>query len=206
MKYILLMSGTCFEGSAHVLTGNEVKKLHEFKTKNNYDSWEEIHPHLPAILDNYDPDDTNYWITSTAMITPRLHFVLLDENEDVIWDSKPDELSDIEEEDTRFEYPEDAMDNTKSIDAYPHDKKPNILLSYSEVRGTLINFTIEADTQPKPADFAHTTQCLETPKYELELVDKVFYKGQLLDREYEHENWRGKDHTVEVFTIQDLEE
>ena len=94
---------------------------------------------------------------------------------------------------------------TKNIDAYPHDEKPNILLAFEEVRGTLINFTIESDTEPKPADFAHTTQCLETPKYELELVDKVFYKGQLLDREYDHENWRGKALIVEVFTMEDVE-
>jgi len=70
-----------------------------------------------------------------------------------------------------------------SLDAYPHDAKPNILLYYQELRGTLVSFTIETDTQPKPTDFALTSRSLETPKYEIELVDKVLYNGQLLKRE-----------------------
>ena len=212
MKYTLLVSGSCFEGSAHVLAENEVKILHEFKQKNGYESWEEMHSDLSTILENYNPDDTNYWVTSTALKTPRLHFVLLDENQNVIWDSKSNELSDIEDDNTWSEYPDaiarlienDWLSPTKSIDAYPHDEKPNILLVYQEVRGTLINFTIESDTQPNPKDFAHTTQSLETPEYELELVDRVFYRGQLLEREYDHENWRSKNLVVEVFTMTDV--
>jgi len=46
---------------------------------------------------------------------------------------------------------------------------------------------------------------LETPKYEIELVDKLFYKGQLLKREYEYEDYRGKNLTVELFTMEDVE-
>tara|TARA_B110000902_G_scaffold246693_1_gene302061 strand:- start:334 stop:975 length:642 start_codon:yes stop_codon:yes gene_type:complete len=213
MKYTLLVSGTCFEGSAHILTENEVKILHEFKQKNGYGSWEEMHSDLSTILENYDPDNTNYWVTSTALKTPRLHFVLLNENQNVVWDSNPNELSDIEDENTWSEYPDaiarlnenDWLLPTKEIDAYPHDEKPNILLVYQEVKGTLMNFTIESDTQPNPKDFAHTTQSLETPEYEIELVDRVFYRGQLLEREYDHENWRGKNLIVEVFTMEDVE-
>ena len=92
-----------------------------------------------------------------------------------------------------------------SLDAYPHDAKPNILLYYQELRGTLVSFTIETDTQPKPTDFALTSRSLETPKYEIELVDKVLYKGQLLKREYQYEDYRGKNLTVELFTMEDVE-
>ena len=49
-----------------------------------------------------------------------------------------------------FEYPEDADDHTKEIDAFPYDEKPNILLVYEEVKGTLVDFTIESEEQPKP--------------------------------------------------------
>ena len=34
MKYRLIMSGNCFEGSAHILTENEVIKIQEFKKEN----------------------------------------------------------------------------------------------------------------------------------------------------------------------------
>ena len=57
----------------------------------------------------------------------------------------------------------------------------------------------------RQADFALTNRCLETPNYELELIDKVFYKGHLLKREYEYEDYRRKNLTVELFTMEDVE-
>lgn len=46
MKYRLIMSGTCFEGSAHILTTNEVLKIQEFKTENSFESLAEMHSEL----------------------------------------------------------------------------------------------------------------------------------------------------------------
>ena len=57
-----------------------------------------------------------------------------------------------------FKYPEDADDHNKVIDAFPYDEKPNILLVYEEVKGTLVDFTVESEEQPKPSDFAFTVQ------------------------------------------------
>jgi hypothetical protein len=33
----------------------------------------------------------------------------------------------------------------------------------------------------------------------------VFYKGKLLKREYDYEDYRGKNLTVELFTMEDVE-
>jgi len=73
------------------------------------------------------------------------------------------------------------------------------------VKGTLVDFTIESEEQPKPLDFAVTIQSMETPKYELELVDKVFFKGSQLEREYDKEHYWGKGMNVELFTLEDLD-
>ena len=210
------MSGTCFEGSAHILTTNEVLKIQEFKTENSFESLAEMHSELSRILgeENYVPDThTNYWINSTAIKDSRLNFLLLDDNDNIVWKSQ--EIYDLEETPWVELVPYKQLDvptleaytasGNAELDAYPHDAKPNILLYYQELRGTLVSFTIETDTQPKPTDFAHTSRCLETPKYEIELVDKVFYKGQLLKREYEYEDYRGKNLTVELFTMKDVE-
>ena len=216
MKYRLIMSGNCFEGSAHILTDNEVIKIHEFKIKNGFESLVEMYSELSSILgeENYAPDThTNYWMNLTAMKDSRLNFKLLDENENNIWESQ--EICELEETPWVDLVPYEKLDaptlaaytasGNAELDAYPHDAKPNILLYYQELRGTLVSFTIETDTQPKPSDFAHTSRSLETPKYEIELVDKVFYKGQLLKREYEYEDYRGKNLTVELFTMEDVE-
>jgi hypothetical protein len=215
MKYRLIMSGNCFEGSAHILTGNEVIKIHEFKIKNGFESLVEMHSELSSILgeETYIPDThTNYWMNLTAMKDSRLNFKLLDEKDNNLWELQ--EICDLEETPWVDLVPYEQLDaptlaaytasGNAELDAYPHDAKPNILLYYQELRGTLVSFTIETDTQPKPTDFAHTSRSLETPKYEIELVDKVFYKGQLLKREYEYENYREKNLTVELFTMEDL--
>jgi hypothetical protein len=106
------------------------------------------------LLDEYDHYDTNYWVTSSPLATPSLRFVLVDENEQVVWEVKMEELSKTFMDD--FEYPENADDSTKIIDAYPYDEKPNILLVYEEVKGTLVDFSLESDETPKPSDFGNT--------------------------------------------------
>jgi hypothetical protein len=139
------------------------------------------------------------------MATPRLHFVLVDENEEVVWDVKPEELSGVNDETIGFTFPEDAEDRTKEIDAYPHEGKENILLVYEETKGTMVDFVVESDEAPNPIDFSFTVQTLETPDYELELVDKVFFKGTQLEPVYEQENYTGKGLTIEIFTIDILD-
>ena len=216
MKFRLIMSGTCFEGSAHILTENEVIKIQEFKKENSCKSLLEMQSDLSSILgeENYIPDrHTNYWMNSTSMKDSRLNFLLLDENDNTIWKSQ--EIFDLEETPWLELVSYEQLDiptlttytasGNASLDAYPHDAKPNILLFWQELIGSLVSFTIESDTQPKPTDFAHTNRCLETPNYELELIDKVFYKGKLLKREYDYEDYRGKNLTVELFTMEDIE-
>ena len=160
---------------------------------------------MPDILENYDPEDnTNYWILTTGLITPKLHFVLLDENENIIWDSKYSDFSEIWDESSKYSYPEDVEINSKEIDAYPNDESPNILFYNETLRGTIINYIIESDVVPNPKEFALTAYYLETPDDELELVDKMFYKGSELQRYFDFENYRTKDLKVEVFTLKDI--
>ena len=47
--------------------------------------------------------------------------------------------------------------------------------------------------QTKPEEFSHTCITLETPNEEIELVNNVLYKTQILQREYEYEDFRGKN-------------
>lgn len=204
-KYSLLVNGTGFDGSAHVLKSEEVQKIRDFQEEAGYDRLDEMYSDLPELLENYDHYDTNYWVTSTAMATPRLHFVLVDEEEKIVWDAKPEEFSEVNSETTGFKFPEDAEDHVKEIDAYPHEGKENILLVYEETKGTMIDFVVESDEAPKPIDFSFTVQSLETPEYEIELVDKVFFKGTQLESVYEQENYTGKGLTVAIFTIEGLD-
>ncbi len=200
-KYKLLVNGYGLDGSAHTLTEEEVQKILSFKEKEGYKNLDEMYMDLPEILEDYDHYTTNYWVTTTAIATESLHFVLVSENDDVIWDAKLEELDRMME---NFQYPENAEDHVKEIEAYPHDGKENILLVYETVKGTMFAIEVESEEGPKPTDFAVTIQSLETPKYEEELVSKVFFKGQEMERNYDEETFRGKSLTVELFTMDDL--
>jgi len=201
-KYKLLVNGYGLDGSAHTLTDEEVQTILSFKEKEGHKTLDEMYMDLPEILEDYDHYMTNYWVTTTAIDSERLHFVLVDEQENVVWDVKQDEMDRFME---NFEYPENADDHIKEIDAYPHEGKENILLVYETVKGTMFGFNIESDEQPKPSDFAVTGQSMETPNYEEQLIDKVFFKGQELERNYDEEHFWGKSLTVELFTMDDLD-
>jgi hypothetical protein len=201
-KYKLLVNGYGMDGSAHTLTDEEVQTILSFKEKEGYKTLDEMYVDLPEILEDYDHYMTNYWVTTTAFANDICHFVLVNEKDEVIWDVK---FADLDRTMENFEYPEDADNHTKEIDAYPHEGKENILLVYETVKGTMFNFEIESEEEPKPTDFAVTVQSMETPEYEEELVSKVFFKGTELERNFDEEFYWGKSLTVELFTMADLD-
>lgn len=201
-KYKLLVNGYGLDGSAHTLTDEEVQTILTFKEKEGYQNLTEMYMDLPEILEDYDHYMTNYWVTTTTIASESLHFVLVSENDEVVWDVKLDELDHLMD---RFEYPEDADEHEKEIDAFPHEGKENILLVYETIKGTMFGFDIESDEEPKPTDFAVNFQTMETPNYEESLVSKMFFKGQEMERNYDEEAYRGKSLTVELFTMDDLD-
>ena len=201
-KYKLLVNGYGLDGSAHTLNDEEVQTILSFKEKEGYQNLSEMYMDLPEILEDYDHYTTNYWVTTTTISTESLHFVLLSENGEVVWDVKLDELDRLMD---KFEYPENAEDHDKDINGVPYEGKENILLVYETTKGTMFGFDIESEEEPKATDFAVTIQSMETPKYEEELVSKVFFKGQEMERNYDEENYRGKSLTVELFTMDDLD-
>lgn len=216
MKYRLIMSGNCFEGSAHILTKNEVDKILEVQKENDFEALTDMYDQLSIILgdNNYVPDTlTNYWLNATSMRDSNLNFILIDEHDEVLWRSR--EIPDLEQTEwvdlvssEDLDGPDVSSYNATGkaeLDAYPHDLKSNILLWYQESKGTLVSYLIESETIPNPSDFAFTSRSLETPRYEIELIDKVFYKGHLLARQYDHEEYQVKNMRVDLFTLKDVE-
>ena len=177
-----------------------------------------MYSELSTILgeENYIADLlTNYWINKTSISNSSLNFILLDGNDNLIWRSQeilnlidtpwdekvPDEIYEHIDTPVLESY---IPSGNPECDAYPCDKRPNILFYYQELKGTLISYSIESDTEPKPEEFSHTCITLETPNEEIELVNNVLYKTQILQREYEYEDFRGKNLTVKLFTLKDV--
>lgn len=203
--YKLLVSGFGMESSSHNLTSDEVQKLRNEKEMNGYDEFSEMYSDLPDLLEGYDHYDTNWWVTSRPYVNDRLMFTLMDENEKVIWEKKWEEISNIYDlQDKLGEIP-GSEEVSQLIDAYPHIGHENILCLIEDVKGTLCNYYIESDEEPKPEDFAFTSQSLESPEFDYEVMDKMFYKTQELEKEFEDQWVTGKSLDVYVFTLEDLE-
>jgi hypothetical protein len=203
-KFSLLVNGLGFDGSAHILTEDEVQGLRDCKDGQGYVDWGEMYSDLPTYLKDYDHYDTNFWVLSTALATESLHFVLIDQDENLVWDVKPEEFSDVNDETLGYEFPENAEDATKYRDAFPYEDQPNILLVYALCKGTLVDYSLESDEVPKPCDFSCTVHSIESPDGDFEYVDKVFYKGRQLEPVYEHENYTVKESIVQIFTLDEM--
>lgn len=202
--YKLLVRGFGMESSAHNLTSDEVQKLRNEKEMNGYDEFGEMYSDLPDLLEGYDHYDTNWWVTSRPYVNDRLMFTLMDENEKVVWEKKWEEISNIYDLQDKLGEISGSEEVSQLIDAYPHTGHENILCLIEDVKGTLCNYYIESDEEPKAEDFAFTSQSLESPEFDYEVMDKMFYKTQELEKEFEDQWVTGKSLDVYVFTLEDL--
>lgn len=202
MKYSLLMNGFYFNGSCHKLSTNDFERIKDYKLKNGIKSFYEMNSFLPEIIDDYETETiTNFWILNTGLIDDKLRFVLIDKNEDIVWDCNYNAFSDIWDESNKFSYNEDAGNNTFEFNAFPDVQNP-ILLFYNEtLRGTVVNFSIDSDVVPNPKDFAVLSFDLETPNADFELIDKVFFKGIELEKHFDYENYRSVNLDIDIFTL-----
>ena len=203
-KYKLLVSGFGMEGTAHTITPEEVQKIKKFQEENGYDELYQMYSDFPEILDDFEFGLPNWWVASRPYVNDRLRFTLWDEEENEVWSVEWRELGDLYELDEKYSLPEDFEESTEVLDAYPHEGKENILCIIEDVKGTLNNYKIESDDAPEPKDFAFSSQSIESPIFDYEIVDKMFYKNHQLEKDYDDEWVMGKSLDVYVFTLDDL--
>jgi hypothetical protein len=163
-----------------------------------------MYSELPEILESFEHGDTNWWTASRPYVNSSLRFVLKNENDEVVWETPHTETLDVYELDEKYGLPKDFENLMESIDAYPHDGHENILCVIEDVKGTLSNYIIESDEVPVVEDFGFTTHSLESPVFDYEYMDKMFYKNQELEKDFEDEWINGKSLDIYVFTLEDV--
>lgn len=205
-KYKLLVNGIIFDGSAHKLTDVEVQKLVKHKTDNSISKWEELKDDLEDLIDGYDRHETNWWVAERVIINNSLNFHLFDEDGILLWTKRHDELSHIYDLADKYNIEDGFEDVEKSLDAVPYEGQENILLFYLINKGDFFSYDIESEEIPNFEDFAIVSQGLETPEYEIEFLEKVFYKNSELESELDFEFTKCQDLVIEVFTLDELDE
>jgi hypothetical protein len=127
-----------------------------------------------------------------------LNFILEDANGKEISTFKLDELTDHYEVDEDYE--------SKSCNAYPEeDGEENILLYMEEYKGIVYGLSFESDEQPTPKDFSYIPGSIYTPEGDLDFIDKVFFKGKELEVDFDFQDTKGKNLTVQIWTLNDVD-
>lgn len=203
-KYKLCVLGLGMEGCAHTLTNEEVQKLRDYKDENSHDEYSQMYSELPEILESFEHGNTNWWTASRPYVNSSLRFVLKNENNEVLWETPHTETSDVYELNEKYDLLEDFENATENFDAYPHDGHENILCIIEDVKGTICNYIIESDEVPVVEDFGFTSPSLESPVFDYEYLDKMFFKNKELEKDFEDELIRGKSLDIYVFTLEDV--
>ena len=176
-KYELILEGNEYGASGHNLSIDEFNSLKSIEKNLN---------NISSVIVDYDPWSTNYWNVSKPLNDEQLNLVLKNELNITLWNSKTSECNDIYDHSEKF--PEIMKYNLWDEfnfkgDAIPYDKYPYILY-YQEInRGDVAKFIIVSDTIPNPSDFSIVFGTIETEEFEWEYIEKVYYKGQLLEFE-----------------------
>lgn len=201
-NYTLKISGWELNASAHNLSYDEVDDLLDYQEEMGIDDLSEIGTGLEDIIDGYDPFDTNMWVISKPLdISDKTWFTVDDEDGNNILDFSINKIDEVNEDMVLdYEYP-------TPLQGYPEeDHNENILLFLEENKGLVCNFNFKSDTVPTIDDFTYESNCIETPDGDWDFVNKVFYKGKEIEMEYDEQWVRGKALTVELWTMDDIEE
>ena len=196
VKYQLKVYGWELNASAQSITDQQVQDIQEYQEENGYEDLSEMAWDLETIVEGYEPFNTNMWVIDKPSDNDGLSFIIADENGENISTFKLDEMTDHYEIDENYE----------SIDyhGYPSEgENENVLLFMEENKGMVYGFTFESEEVPTPKDFSYIPGTIGTDYMDYDFVDKVFFKGNELEVDYDFQETNGKGVTVQLFTIND---
>lgn len=200
-NYILKISGWELDASAHNLTDVQVDTLNDYQEEMGIDDLSKIGAGLEDVIDGYSPYDTNMWkISKPLASSDNTYFYVEDEDGLTVLEFTLSDVQSIDDINETHEFEE-------VLQGYPEeDNNENILLWLEENKGLVCEFHFSGDETPTVGDFAWEPNCIETPDADWGFVNRVYFKGIELDFDYDEQFVRGKDLTVELWTLKDLED
>lgn len=196
-KYQLKVYGWELNASAHSISNQEVEDIKQYQEENGYDDLSEMAWDLETVVEGYEPFSTNMWVIDKAMDNDRLTFIVAEENGEDITTFNLDEMTDHYEIDENYE----------SIDyhGFPSEgENENILLFLEENKGLVYGFNFESEEVPSPKDFSYIPGTIGTEEGDWDFIDKIFFKGNELEVDYDFQSTNGKALTVQLWTLNDI--
>lgn len=196
-KYQLKVYGWELNASAHSLTDQEVQIIKDYQEDNRYDDLSEVAWELESIIEGYEPFSTNMWVITKPFYDDKLTFIITDENEEEVTEFSLNDITNHSDIDENLE--------GEVYQGYPvENKNENILLFLEENKGLICGFNFESEETPTSKDFSYLGGAIDTPDGDWDLIDKMFFKGNELEENFDYQDTTGKALTVQLWTLNNI--
>ena len=199
MKYKLRHHGWEFSMSAHSLTDEELQTINTLIESGEYEDIQDMGFELEDILKDYYYYEANMF-SANSKSTESAHFVLEDEEGNEILQFDLNDMGDL------YEMLGDDYDKEeyRGFDAVliPDEDHPHILKYLEENKGHMCNYYFESDEVPTAEDFSYISGCIETEDGDWDFVDKVLFKKQILEPNYDDSWTNGKNLEWEIISYE----
>jgi len=192
MKYKLRQHGWEFSMSGYSLNDDELDIINDLIEDGEYESIEDMGFALEDIIDGYYAYDGNLFsVNSKSTDSSGTTFVVEDENGTEILEFQLEDMADL------YEVLGDDWDNDEYRGAdgsiVPTEEHKNILVFLEENKGHICNFYFESDDVPTAQDFTWIGGSIETEDGDWDFVDKVMFRKQILEPEFDESYLNGKN-------------
>lgn len=192
-KWTLTVSGWSVNASAHNLKNEEVDLVNQLKFEMGAEDLSDIMGDLEEILPGYSMFSTNMWVLERPIISEKVFLQLLDENEKVVEKFELSQIDDVMDSEDETEV------DIEYFSIIPNgDNVQNVLYVIEDNKGLCCSFEILSDEKPKVEDFTYSASYIETEEGDLEILDRIFYKGKELEMSYDMQELSGKSITIEL--------
>lgn len=192
-KWTLTVSGWSVNASTHNLTNEEVEKINDLKFEMDVEDLSDLMGDLEEILPGYNMFSTNMWVLERPMIAEKTFLQILDENENVVKKFELSQIDDIMDNDDETEVEIEYFTNL------PNGQDiQNVLWVCEENKGLCCSFEVLSDVEPEVEDFTFSSSYIETREGDIEILDRIFYKGKELEMSYDMQELSGKAITIEL--------
>lgn len=198
-KWIITVSGWSVNASAHDISNEIVDKINQHKFDMAVEDLTDLMGDLEEIIPGYDMYSTNMWVLDRPVISEKVFLKLLDENNKVMKSFELSQIDDIMflEEDVKIEIPFYSI-------IPDGDLIQNVIYVQEDNKGLICSFEIISDEEPKIEDITYSSSVIETPDGDIDILNNLFYKGQLLEMSYEMQDVSGKSITIDLIEFDNL--
>jgi hypothetical protein len=192
-KFKLTVSGWSINASAHNVSNEIVDKINQHKFEMDVEDLTDLMGDLEEIVPGYSMFSTNMWVLERPTISEKVFLQILDEDLKLVEKFELSQIDDVMDTD------DDTELEIEYFSIIPNGvDTQNVLYVQEDNKGLICSFDLLSDDVPEIEDFTFSTSYIETPEGDLEILDRIFWRGVELEMSYDMQEVSGKSIKVEL--------